>query len=408
LAVEKCRFAPALLRASFVWLGLAWCCCPVEGADSRGAPAGAENSQKRAEIDRLIRELGAPTFVARQQAQRALVALGVDARSALEAASQDPDHEIRQRARVALAAIADVDFHLRLGEFVVDQKAEDGHGLPGWDRYRSLVGAGPRARRLFAEMQQAERDLLEAVDKHPAQSGTLLDVRCQQLEGRAQDADGIRTPQYPLITMAAVLFAASNPQVPVSALAGKCIYGFGSQGALSQAIQASPTGELVKPLLETWVARPFDRDAATGYWNLLLAMQFDLKAGIEPALALVAPAPGALLAPAPASAPLWEQYAILTIGKLGSHEHLAALERLLTDERSIPDRGGRESEVQIRDVALAAMIHLTGQKLGEYGFVHAKSNALYLFNTNTLGFNDPAAREEAIKKWRAWREKQKQ
>lgn len=396
----NCRFASALFWASSVWLVLALCGRPAGGADSQRATAsGADDSQKGAEIDRLIRELGAPTFMARQRAQRALVALGVDARPALEAASRDPDHEIRQRARVALDAIVDVDFHVRLAEFIVDDDVEDGHGLAGWERYRSLVGASPPARRLFADMQRAERDLLEAVEKHPAQSGTVLDARCLQLESRTQDADAIRPTQYPLSTMAALLFAASTPDLPVSDRAGNCINSFGNQVVLSQALHSRTTGGLVRAFLEAWVARSFERDAVTGYGTLLLAMQYDLKGALGPAMAMVTPGLG--------GAPRLEQYAILAIGKLGSLEHLPALERLLSDERSIPDRGGRESEVQIRDVALAAMLHITGQKLADYGFVHAKLNALYLFNTNTLSFSDPAARDEALKKWRAWREKPK-
>ena len=390
----RVRTGPVLFVAGFLLLS-----CPVSAADSRsGSVSNAGDSQKGAEINRLIRELGASTFIARQHAQRELVALGVDARPALEAASDDPDQEIRQRVRVALAAIAEVDFHVRLGAFVADQNADDGHGLAGWERYRSLVGTSPGARRLFADMQRAERELLEAVDKHPAQSGTLLDARCQQLESRAQDADAVRPPQYSLTTMAALLFAASHPDVPISDRAGTCIYSFGNQVVLSQALHARPTEGVVKGLLEAWVVRPFDRDATTGYWNLLLAMQYDLKSAIGPALALIDPPP--------AGAPRFAQYAILAIGKLGGREHVRSLEPLLVDERSIPDRGGRESEVQIRDIALAAMVYLTGQKLGDYGFVHAKQNALYLFNTNTLGFNDPAARDQAIEKWRAWRDKQ--
>jgi hypothetical protein len=373
-------------------------CGPVSGANPRSEPAANDaDPQKGAGIARLIRELGASTFMARQHAQRELVALGSAAKPALETASHDPDHEIRQRARSALAAIAEVDFHVRLGEFVIDQYADDGHGLPGWQRYRSLVGASPAARRLFADMQRAEHQLLEAVDQRPAHSGTLLDARCQQLENRVQDADAARQPQYALSTMAALLFAASNPDVPLSDRARKCINGFGNQ--LNQPLHSRPTDRLVRALLDAWVGRPFERDDLDGYHNLLLAMQYDLKGGLGPALALVNPPPS--------GAPGLDQYAILTIGKLGSREHVTVLEPLLEDRRSVPDRGGRESEVQIRDVALAVMIHLTGQKLADYGFSHAKLNTPYLFNPNTLGFSDPAARDEAIKKWRAWREQQK-
>lgn len=367
-------------------------------ADSRSQPAAAPTTAKgphATEIARLIRDLGAPTYMARQHAQRMLTALGSEAQSALKAASEDRDHEVRQRARTALAAIADVDFHFRLGEFIDDRTGDDGHGLAGWERYRSLVGSDPAARQLFADMQRAEHELLEAVAERPTHAGSLLDARCVQLASGAQDGSTNRQAQYPLGTIAAMFFSASNPDVPVADRSVDCLNGFGQQNVLSQALQSQPAATLFRTLLDAWVGRPFERDARQWYNNLGLAMQFDLKGGLAPALAVIDPPP--------ATDPRLEQFAVLAVGKLGGPEQVSPIEQLLDDERTIPDRGGRSSDVQMRDVALAVLVHLTRQNLSDYGFVHAKTNPFYLFNSNTLGFNDPAARLQALKKWRAWR-----
>jgi hypothetical protein len=367
-------------------------------ADSRepaAALAPQVDAADQAEIVKLVRELGASTFITRQHAQRRLVEFGLQAKRALETACDDPDHEIQNRARAALAAIDDVDFHVRLGAFLIADDAGDDYGLAGWPRFRSLVGAGGVARRLFADMQRGERDLLDTADRSPMQAGALLDARCQVAEGQTQGSDADRQPALSLATMAAIVFVASDRDVPVSDHAGNCINGFVNQTALTQALQARHTSAIVRGLLGAWVSRPFERDDVTGYRNLIVAMQYNLKEAVAPALALIDP---------PGGRPDWEQHAILAVGKLGGREHVTALLPLLDDERStvVPDRTGRESDTQIRDVALAAMIHLTEQKLADYGFVHAKRNPLFLFNSNTLGFNDPAAREAAIKKWRAW------
>lgn len=373
----------------------------VWGTDARApdvARAGEVDPAQKSEIARLVRELGASTFMARQHAQRGLVALGLKAKPALEAATQDPDHEIRQRARTALAAIADVDFYVRLGAFLADENDEDAHGLAGWQRFRSLAGSSPSARRLFADMQRAERDLLDLVAEMPTRAGALFEARCQQVETLTQDSDSKGQAQLSLGTILAIFFAASNRDVPISGHASNCLHTLGNQTALSQAIYARPTGGMVRGLLNAWVGRSFDRDSVTGYRNLLLAMQHNLKDALQPALALIEP---------PSAPSHLEPFAILAIGKLGGTEHLAALEPLLNDDRAIDaiERGGQKSDTQIRDVALAVMVHLSGQKLSDYGFAHAKSNAWYLFNANTLGFNDPAARAEALKKWRAWSDK---
>ncbi|MGH7140017.1 MAG: hypothetical protein ACREHD_30120, partial [Pirellulales bacterium] len=185
----------------------------------------------------------------------------------------------------------------------------------------------------------------------------------------------------------------------ISGQSDECINNFEKQSAFTQAMTTRPTAILMRGLVSAWVSRSFDPESVTGYRNLIMAMKYDLKEALKPALALIEP---------PGGPPRLEQYAILAVGKLGSRDHVAALMPLLDDARPIgmADRTARGSDTQVRDVALAAMIHLTGQKLDVYGFVHAKSNSWLLFNSNTLGFNDPSARQEAIKNWRAWWDKQ--
>ncbi|HQU42119.1 MAG: hypothetical protein B7Z73_14695 [Planctomycetia bacterium 21-64-5] len=378
---------------------ISWLSCfataPLFAADIR-LPANAGETADADQIAKLVGELGANTFIVRQHAQRALVEIGLPAKAALETAVHDPDGEVRQRARQALAAIADVDFHARLGAFLADPDPDHDYGLAGWQRYRSLSGEGPAARRLFADMQRAERELLEAVANAPAQAGALLDARCQQVENGTA-GDPFKQSHLSLATMSALLFASGNPEVPVSAHAGGSLFSFGSQAALAQAMHSRPPSP-VRPLVAAWVGRSFEVDSLTSYRNQLLAMQYNLKEAVAPALKLIQP---------PGGRPEWEHFAILAIAKLGGQEHVAALEPLLNDERTIDasDRGGQKSDAEIRDVALAAMLHLTGQKLSDYGFQHAKANPTLLWNATSLGFNDPAAREEALKKWRAWAEK---
>lgn len=379
-----------------------WMYGAVGAADGRqpaGAVATEADAAEQDQIANLVRGLGAPTFMARQHAQRMLVTFGLKAKPALEAACHDPNHEIQKRAKAALAAIDDVDFHVRVGTFLADDNAANDHGLAGWERYRTLVGANVASRRLFVEMQRAERELLEAVERSPSHAGGLLDLRCQQTESATQAGDSDRHPPLSLGTIAAILFAASYADVPISGQSDECISNFEKQSAFTQAMTTRPTAALMRGLVSAWVSRSFDPDSVTGYRNLIMAMKYDLKEALKPALALIGP---------PGGPPRLEQYAILAVGKLGSRDHVAALMPLLDDARPIgmADRTARESDTQVRDVALATMIHLTGQKLADYGFFHAKSNSWLLFNSNTLGFNDSSARDDAIKKWRAWWDKQ--
>lgn len=377
---------------------LALTCGVGQAADNRKPTALVDKKDaaaEQAEVAALVRALGARTFVARQQAQRSLVDYGMKAKDALEAAAHDPDREIQRRAKAALDAVNDVDFHLRLEAFRADRNPLAGHGLAGWDRFRACAGSSASARGLFVEMQRAERELLETVERAPAQAGALLDARCQQIQATSEGGEAEHEHALSLATMAAVVFAASNADVPVSTHAGDLVNNFTQQEALKQALTVKQIAPVVRGLLGNWVSRQFERESIAAYRNLIMAMQFNLKEALAPALSLIEP---------PGGQPHLEQYAILTVGKLGGREHVPALLPLLNDNRPIgaPNRTGHESDTQVRDVALATLLHLTGQKLADYGFAHAKTNDLILFNTNTLGFNDPAAREQALAKWRSW------
>jgi len=60
-------------------------------------------------------------------------------------------------------------------------------------------------------------------------------------------------------------------------------------------------------------------------------------------------------------------------------------------------------ELQIRDVSLAVLLHLTGQNLREYGYTSAQPNPATLFQVASLTFLGPAQRDAAMKKWSRWR-----
>jgi hypothetical protein len=57
----------------------------------------------------------------------------------------------------------------------------------------------------------------------------------------------------------------------------------------------------------------------------------------------------------------------------------------------------------MRDVALAAALHMSGQNLREYGFNQVQEYAPTVFQVGTLGLEDEEARISAFKKWTQWR-----
>ena len=114
------------------------------------------------------------------------------------------------------------------------------------------------------------------------------------------------------------------------------------------------------------------------------------------------------------TAPHMRQYAVLVVGRFGGPEHIAQLEPLLEDsavcaqQQMTANKVVTIVETQIRDVVLAVMVHLSDQKLPDFGFARAQANAMVLYNTASLGFAKAEDREAALRKWQAFRAQQAQ
>lgn len=97
--------------------------------------------------------------------------------------------------------------------------------------------------------------------------------------------------------------------------------------------------------------------------------------------------------------------ALHLVGRFGTKENVKDLEKLVKDSTAVTtvSINGTRITTQIRDVALATMIHLSGKSIIKYKFDYsARYNQEYL-NTpfSYLGFGSDKARQEALKKWNA-------
>jgi hypothetical protein len=129
-------------------------------------------------------------------------------------------------------------------------------------------------------------------------------------------------------------------------------------------------------------------------------MRYDLKEGLVPAKELLSQ---------PGMPHHYKQFALLGLAKLGSKEDMPLVEKNLDDKTpcsSMPVRQGDKKivyQTQIRDVALAAAIHLHGQDPKKFGFEKAQANTQTLFTTNSLGFVSDETRAAAREKWDQFR-----
>ncbi|MBX9789833.1 MAG: hypothetical protein K2Y37_13030 [Pirellulales bacterium] len=363
------------------------------GSFLSAADAKHDRHQAAREAVELVRQLGDDSFEVRQRATLRLARIGLPAKAALLAGLQVDDPEVRMRCRRVLAIVLDLDLKSRIEAFAADRDGREDHDLPGWDRYRQLVGSDATTRELFVEMQRAEADLLEAQAAAPDQVSPLMQARCEQLQQRAYGGNQAQRGQISLGSVAALFFVATHPDVTVSDQMISYLHTFSYQQSVQGAMRDAALAAPIRKLIGAWIAKP--SGSPNAYQNFMLALQFDLREGLAPALAMLRDG---------GVQPHIAQYALLLIAKFGGRADLTAVAPFLADENLLGSLSINNKEVrtELRDVALAVAVHITGQDFATYGFEHLQKNPQMVFQPMTTGFGTPAKRAAAFKKWNEW------
>ena len=104
--------------------------------------------------------------------------------------------------------------------------------------------------------------------------------------------------------------------------------------------------------------------------------------------------------------PYYRGVACSLIGRLGGKDNIPDLVPLLSDITHMNNfqvRPKMTGTVQVRDVALAVLVHITGQSHKDYGFGFTQvGQAFQIGSTYNMGFLEESKRLEALKKWDAY------
>jgi hypothetical protein len=356
----------------------------------RPATIGDEDIHVRAVA--LVQQLGDEHFAMREQAMSELIKMGLPSRKALEEGRGHADREIRYRCERILSLIEELDFQRRLAGFAVGRTGGE-YELPGWTRYRSLFGDDGDARKLFVEMQRAEAELMEAVENGPEGVGKVIDVRCLEL----QQSQRVSRQSISLGSIASLLFAAGDEEVRLNLQSESILCSLCYQTELQNAMFDTSKKKFVEKMLGAWITRG---EGWTAYQSLSLAMQYDLKEGLVPAVKTLGN---------PGSQPYVRQNAILAIAKLGDDSHIKVLESRLDDKSRCATQRIKDVtyQAQIRDVALAAILIMRMQDPKEFGFDRIQRQAATVLVPSTVGFESDEKRNKAIAKWNAFKAAEK-
>ncbi|MEQ8790782.1 MAG: hypothetical protein RIC55_31075 [Pirellulaceae bacterium] len=378
------------------WISVAAWMIASGAASAQPSPAGPGSSLKKPATGQLsprerVLRLGDDDFTVREQAAAKLLEAGASAVAALEEGAVSNDREIRYASQRLLAAIRRSAFEERLAAFARDGEEAVGGQLPAWDVYRQLLGNSEQSRQLFVEMQRAEPQLLAAIDKGRREAAYQTNLRCEVLQREMQ----VYNREISLATVASLLLAAGHPQVVLPQQSGSLLYSYCYQGGVRAALAGGDYEPQVRKLLGRYIAQS---DDTTAYQGLVLATQYEIKEGLEPALRILRDTN---------QQPYAIQFAILAIARLGDKQQMEAVEPFLADATHVTHRrvgdDNRLVAVQVRDVALAALVHLSGQDYRDYGYRHIQPNPQTVFTANSACFENDADREKAVQRWRDYR-----
>jgi hypothetical protein len=362
-----------------------------------------------------VRQLGDRDFRVRESASQALLRLGEKSLAALEAGMQDPDPEIRRRCRELHQQVLRLGLEERIKRFLTAKDNSPDSSLPGWKRFAELVGNDDSARRFYAEMVRHGYDLLLRVERAAESQDEQLQRQAQEalaqfLGGMYQTVFNNNTGVAGTVapeSFALALFLMSYPILRDNRVQfSRYAYPMCHQQNIRQTLMANDdTGRVLRRLVAGWISA--ETDAAVQMQGMQLALSFDLPELFPVAKRLAANAqiPGYTRA-----------QALSVVAKYGGKKEISFLERFLDDKSHVTtyhvskDNKPVVYKTEIRDWALALLIHLTGQPLRDYPFpvlqvmrVAGNLDPVRSYTPYYFGFSDASEREVVFKKWQQWR-----
>ncbi len=361
-----------------------------------------QDSQIR-QIEALVEKLGHANFFSREQAEKDLIEIGGPAVSALEKAELSYDSEIRFRARRLLKIIRKADFEFRLKSFLNGESRPDNFGLLGWERFEQLVGDSQKNRELFVAMYRGRNELFQSLTKNSESTQQKFDQLIPRVS--VSSRKGFVPDLAAVLFFAQLEFASKeNNSRPVRlALKPDKINRLGnvlSSQLAATYIHAQGYQQALKILITSWVKNlPTDDTYLTAKLNIIEV--FELKQLVSMAVDVL---------PKSELTSRTRAQAIKIIANNGTKKDIDVLEQLLDDPQTLgryPDvlDSKRTIEVQIRDLALAGCIFLSGQKFEDFGFVPAIEKESGFIKTNSAGFFSEISRLQALRKWSNYRQK---
>jgi hypothetical protein len=411
--------------------GPALAATPAVSPDPKSLVVPAEELSKARE---LVQQLGSEQFHEREQAERNLAKMGRAARTALlDGVNNDPSPEIRSRCHSLLPRATSLEMKARLDTFLADTEGKHDHDLPGWHEFRKVVrhewslfgyplwadtSLDKAARKVFADLlaTTANRQVVMAAGGSDAELGSFVAARRQELYNQKYGREIIggrlvsrpATRREPTVDdLAALLFAEAHAPAKTMPRTVSISVLLNSSGFAAACKNADEPGKVYRSIAAAWLDSR--QDPIEMYNALNVAANLELPEQSCRLAVRLLDAKGAQV--------FYRGNAAATLARIGNKSHIPMLEKLVNDatvlttvRKSVPGKPVAEwptFEIQLRDVALAVSIILSGQSPEDFGFTDQSKNngnpaASYSY---TRYYLEDDQRKATLEKWKAWREK---
>ncbi len=356
-----------------------------------------------AQIQAFVSQLGSDDFKLRELAAAELLKIGGAAIEPVRAAQASGNSEIRFRAYRLLPQLKRAAASARFRDFIQDGIAQPSEFFAMWKEFSAIVGTDQLSRELYGSVHNASPQLFD---------NFLHDPNIARME-YFELLNSLNRSRFRSLSAAAVLFLDtvdfdSQPALAASSDANKpperiwtnteTLIRTGEYlrgpGAVSF-IETSGYENQFRLLIENWIECLPSND------NHLL----ETKLSMIESYRLIDQLPAMIEMAANEDQSVQNRArAIAIVARLGGTGEISSLRPLLENDSSVGHFVGNRDqaqllEVQLRDVALAASVYLSGQNLEDFGFVvdlHRKGNFLSL---SRAGFASQEERERSFQKW---------
>lgn len=343
------------------------------------------DTSREEDLIELINHLDDDDFEVRQNAETQLRRLDSSALPELKKLLPTTQLEARYRLGKVILGIQK-ECQTKLLDQINAGVIASAESLPGWSAFSNTVGETDELRQLFIEMHREEPALMQCLGGSELLIEKRLANRCFEVQ------HGLLTGRrYELSPMTAcvLLYLSTLDQIKLDLQTSSALSTIAHRSTFRKLLDDAEKGASVRLITGYWIRECNNVDP---YRRLLLATRHELVEGLVPARKI-------LEAPGPT---MQTQYAILAFARLGTREHLTELLPLLEmDGRLSPSRMTEKTQYtcEVRDVALAAVLHLLGEEPKEFGFTRIRGNTQTVFYLNTAGFASPEDRTDAFEQW---------